>query len=110
MTQQPSFFPLAQRALDTASTIQMLHEGGYKILDMRITKNDASIQIEFSPKTKKLRGTSCGSTYIHNATYAVYQADVNGVLVRWLEPYFDAKASAKKVHFVGAQASAKKVH
>lgn len=95
MEQQVQFCPLAQHMLNAATTVQVLTEGGYRLLGVRIHDKDSVIQIAYSPKNKLLNGKSAGKTYWNNAIYYVYQVDINGALVRWLEPFHNAIASAK---------------
>lgn len=95
MTQSIQFCPIAERALKAASAVQMLTESGYKILNVRVTEKEAFIGLASHPKNQKLRAVSVGSTYFKSALHDVYQVIIDGVVVRWLEPRFDAKASAK---------------
>ena len=89
---------LAERALAVAGCVQLLADGGHSIFAISIKETDAVITIAYSPKTKLLRGHACGSTYYKGALYFIYQKDIQGVLVKWLEPFFDAQQTAKKVH------------
>lgn len=98
MAQAKPLCPLAQRAIAVATCVQILTEGGYKIFAISISEKDAVVSIEYLYKNKLLRGQACGVTYHKGAQYFIYQKDIEGVLVRWLEPYFDAQATAKKVH------------
>jgi len=98
MNQDKPFCPLAQRAIAVASCVQILTEGGHNIFGISISERDAIVSIDYSPRNKKLRGHACGSTYYKGALYFIYQKDIEGVLVKWLEPHFDAQQAAKKVH------------
>ena len=98
MAQLKALCPLAKRAISVATCVQILTEGGYKIFAISISEKDAVVSIEYLYKNKLLRGHACGVTYHKGAQYFIYQKDIEGVLVRWLEPYFDAQATAKKVH------------
>lgn len=95
---QGALCPLAMRALAVASCAQLLSEGGHKILAVNIKENEAIVSINYTTKTKALNGKPAGCTYFKGALYIVFQKDIDGVLVRWLEPYFDAQKTAKKVH------------
>jgi hypothetical protein len=97
MSQQKEFCKEAKLALSVATCAQVLHEGGHSILNISIKANDAVIAIAHAPQTKKLNGKACGSTFIHGLEFGVYQAEVSGVLVRWLEPS-NTQSSAKAVH------------
>lgn len=88
----------AQLALSVANCAQVLEEAGHEILQVSINKSNAFVSIAYTAKTKKLCGRACGSTYHKGSLYFIYQKDVSGVLVRWLEPFFDAQAAAKRVH------------
>ncbi len=88
----------AQLALSVAGCTQVLSEAGHEILQISINKNAAFVSIAYTPKTKKLCGRACGSTYHKGSLHFVYQKDICGVLVRWLEPCFDAQTIAKQVH------------
>lgn len=88
----------AELALSVAGCAQMLEEAGHEILQVSINRSNAFVSIAYTPKTQKLNGRACGSTYYKGSLYFIYQKDICGVLVRWLEPHFDAQATAKRVH------------
>lgn len=98
MAQTKTLCPLAERALAVAGCAQLLAEGGHSIFAIRINETDAVITIAYSPKNKRLRGHACGSKYHKGSLYFVYQKDIGGVLVKWLEPHFDAQQFAKRLH------------
>lgn len=98
MAQAKPLCLLAQRAIAVASCVQILTEGGYSIFAISISDKDAVVSIAYSHKNKQLRGQACGVTYHKGAQYFIYQKDIEGVLVKWLEPYFDPQATAKKAH------------
>lgn len=98
MNQEKPFCDTASLALSVATCAQTLFEGGHQIIEASMTGNHAVIYIAYTPKVKKLCGVGCGSTYYKGAYHFVFQKNIEGVLVRWLQPYFDAQQAAKKVH------------
>lgn len=88
---------LTRRAEEMAMTSHHLEDIGIKPLSFLINEQRAIIYVSHTPAVKKLRGTSCGSTYVKGNLCAVYQVLVNNVIVKWFEPYFE-QATAKKVH------------
>lgn len=97
MTQQ-SISLLTRRAEEVAICAHHLEELGIKPVSISITENYALICINRTPPAKKVPGQSVGTTCVKGKYYIVYQAMVDNVIVKWLEPYFDAQAAAKKVH------------
>jgi len=98
MAQTKTLCPLAERALAVAGCAQLLAEGGHSIFAISIKENDAVISIASSPRNKRLCGKACGSKYHKGSLYFIYQKDIGGVLVKWLEPHYDAQQFAKRVH------------
>lgn len=97
MTQQ-AISLLTRRAEEVAMCAHHLEEMGIKPVSISITENYALICINRTPSPKKLQGQTVGSTYVKGNLFIVHQALVCNVLVKWLEPYFDAQQTAKKVH------------
>ena len=89
---------LTRRAEEIAISAHMLEERGIKPKNISITENYALICVDFTPAVKKLKGASCGATCVKGNWFFVFQVIINNVIVKWLEPYFDAQATAKKVH------------
>lgn len=89
---------LTRRAEEVAMCSHMLEEHGIKPMSITITENYALICISRAPMTKKIQGKTVGSTWVKGALYVVHQALVNNVIIKWLEPYFDAQLVAQKVH------------
>ena len=98
MEQQKKLCEYAERALAVASCAQMLCEAGFKILHIKIGDTDAVVSISYCPKVKTMNGTACGSTYIKGDEYFVYQKDICGAVVRWIEPNFDMLSIARRLH------------
>lgn len=97
MPQQPISL-LTRRAEEIAISAHMLEERGIKPSRIAITENYGLIFVNFTPAVKKLKGQSCGSTCVNGNWFVVFQVVINNVIVKWLEPYFDAQRAAKKVH------------
>lgn len=89
---------LTRRAEEVAITAHYLEEIGIKPVSISITESYAIIYINQVPPAKKILGKTTGSTYVKGNLFVVHQAVVNNVFVKWLTPYFDAQATAKKVH------------
>ena len=89
---------LTRRAEEVAITAHLLEEMDIKPVSISITESYAIIYINKIPSPKKIQGKTTGSTYVKGNLFVVNQAVVNNVFVKWLTPYFDAQATAKKVH------------
>jgi hypothetical protein len=98
MGTQISISLLTRRAEEVAMCAHALEEMGIKPMSISITENYALIQINRTPPARKITGQSVGSRCVKGRLFVVYQALVNNVIVKWLVPYFDAQAAAKKVH------------
>lgn len=98
MAQQKPISLLTRRAEEVAITAHFLEERDIKPMRVDINENYALIVVRYTPAVKTLRGVSCGATCVAGAWFSVFQVMMNNVIVKWLEPYFDAQATAKKVH------------
>jgi hypothetical protein len=98
MDQQISISLLTRRAEEVAICAHFLEEIGIKPISISINENYALICINRAPPKKKVQGQSVGSTCVKGNYFIVHQALINNVIVKWLEPFHDAQATAKKVH------------
>lgn len=89
---------LTRRAEEAAMCAHFLDEIGIKPVSITIHENYALICINRTPPIKKVQGQPVGTTCVKGNYFNVYQAMVDNVIVKWLVPYFDAQATAKKVH------------
>ncbi len=74
------------RAVAVATCAQHLTARGHTIVGIILNAHTSIIFIEHSPQNKRLKPVGCGSRWYKGALVAMYQADVKGVLVKWMEP------------------------
>jgi hypothetical protein len=89
---------LTRRVEETAISAHVLEEMGIKPMNIAITPKYATIFVSYTAAVDQLAGKLCGDTFIKGNRYAVYQADMNNVCIKWLVPDFDAQKTAKQVH------------
>jgi hypothetical protein len=87
---------LLRRAEDVTFCMHELEDKGFKPISITIHENHALICISYTPKTKELKGTSCGITYLKGFLHEVYQVMLHNVIVKWMEPQFHARSG--RVH------------
>lgn len=74
------------RAVAVATCAQHLTARGHTIIGIILNERTSIIFIEHSEFNKKLKPVSCGSRWYKGALHGICQADVKGVLVKWMEP------------------------
>jgi hypothetical protein len=87
---------LLRRAEDVTFCLHELEDKGFKTLSITINENCALVCINYTPKTRELKGISCGVIYVKGIMHEAYQVMLHNVIVKWLEPMFNPKSG--RVH------------
>lgn len=98
MNQPKGLCTYAELALAVANCTQVLSEAELEIAHIVIMKSQAVVFINHCEKVKKLNGKPCGETYLKGVQHFVYQKDICGVLVRWIEPNFSTRVTTNNLH------------